>query len=242
MNSLNTILIISVLGPIIGSFIGVIKSPSKVLVYNMLSFSAGVMIAISFLELIPESLRLSSTWITVLGILIGSIIMLVIDKLIPHFHISNNPKGQKSNLSRTSTYLLVGIFLHNFPEGMAIGFGSISGVKSGLIIALAIAVHNIPEGICTSAPYYYCVKNRLRAFLVSSSTALPILLGFIFSHYLFQSISEQTIGLIGAITAGIMIHISAEELIPSSCCKLTNHTTIFSFTLGVIFVILLGLL
>lgn len=239
MNNLIIIVIISVLGPIIGSFIGVIKKPSEIFMYNMLSFSAGVMLAISFLELIPESIEFSSVNVCVIGIIIGSLVMYSIDKLIPHIHPELVEQEQGRNLKKTATYLLIGIFLHNFPEGMAIAIGTVSDSKISIAIALAIAIHNIPEGICTSAPYYLCTQNKLKSFLVSSSTALPIIVGFIFANFLFKNISLTFIGLIIGATAGLMIYICADELIPSSCNKTTNHSTIFSLIAGILFVVLL---
>ncbi|WP_432407885.1 ZIP family metal transporter [Wukongibacter sp. M2B1] len=242
MNAMTTIVGISVLGPVIGSLIGVIKKPSEAFMYNMLSFAAGVMLTISFLELIPESIEFSSIYICSLGIVIGSLIMYSIDKLIPHIHPELIKQEQGRNLQKTATYLIVGIFLHNFPEGMAIAIGTVSDSKISIAIALAIAIHNIPEGICTSAPYYHCTKNRLKSFLVSSTTALPILVGFIFANFLFKNISPTLIGLIIGATAGLMIYICADELIPTSCCKTTNHSTIFSLIAGILFVILLQLI
>ena len=164
------ILSISVLGPIIGSLIGVIKEPSKKFMFNMLSFAGGVMLAISFLELIPESIELSSAFISTVGIIFGAFLMYSLDKLIPHIHPELCEQEQGCKLKKTATYLIFGIFLHNLPEGMAIALGSVSGMKVGLVIALAIAIHNIPEGICTSAPYYHCTGKRLKSFLISSST------------------------------------------------------------------------
>lgn len=241
MNTLLTIVIISVLGPIIGSLLGVLKKPSSQFMYHMLSFAAGVMIAISFLELIPESIEYSSILICIIGIILGSALMLLLQKVIPHFHPELGNHGIKCNhLKKTSVFLLLGIFIHNFPEGLAIAVGSISNTKISLIIALAIAIHNIPEGICTSYPYYHCTGKRLKAFLLSSTTAIPILVGFLSGYYLFPYLSFSFIGLIVGITAGVMIYISADELIPCSCSKMTNHNTVFSFIVGVIFVLILG--
>jgi len=241
-SGLLVIVAISVLGPIIGSLIGVIKTPSKRFMFNMLAFAGGVMLAISFLELIPESIHLSSIWIAVAGIILGAGVMFGVDKAIPHIHPELCSQEQGRNLKRTATYLIIGIFLHNFPEGMAIAIGSVSGVKTGIIIALAIAVHNIPEGITTSAPYFHVTKKRLKSFLISSSTAIPILVGFLIANWLYNFISMQLVGLIIGATAGLMVYITADEIIPASCCKLSNHTTIFSLILGILFVVLLGLL
>lgn len=240
-NALLIIVAISVLGPIIGSLIGVLKKPSEKFMYNMLAFAGGVMLAISFLELIPESIHLSSVWIAIGGIIFGSILMFGVDRIIPHIHPELCQQEQGKKLKRTALYLIIGIFLHNFPEGMAIAIGAVSGVKVSIVIALAIAIHNIPEGICTSAPYFHITKKRLKSFLVSSSTAIPILVGFLVANQLYQYISNNLIGFIVGATAGLMIYITADEIIPS-CCKTTDHKTIFSLILGILFVILLGLL
>ncbi len=237
-----TILIISIAGPIIGSLIGVLKKPSMKFMYNLLSFAGGVMLAVSFLNLIPMSLRFSSVWIAVFGIIIGSCVMFCFDRLIPHIHPELCSQEQGCQIKRTAIYLLIGIFLHNFPEGMAIGIGMLSDIKESLIIALAIAIHDIPEGICTSAPYYYCTKKRLKSFLFSSSTILPTLVGFIISGFFFKYLPSNVLGLIMGATAGLMIYITADELIPASCSKTTDHTTIFSLILGIISVIIIGLL
>ncbi len=239
MDPLLTIVIVSVLGPVIGSAIGVLRKPSVNYISNMLSFAAGVMLAISFLELIPESIHLSSVIVCMLGVLFGSLVMYGLDRLIPHIHPELCNQEQGRNIKRTSTYLIMGIFLHNFPEGMAIAVGAVSDVKVSMAIALAISIHNIPEGICTSAPFYHVTGNRLKSFLVSSSTAIPIVAGYLLARHLFLNIPDQVIGAIIGATAGLMIYITADELIPSSCSG-TDHKTIFSLITGVMFVILLG--
>lgn len=242
MNTLLLIILISVIGPVIGSLLGVLKKPSAPFLFNMLSFAAGVMLAISFLELIPNSIQISSILVCIIGIIVGALVMYSLDRLIPHIHPSLYSQEQGCNLKRTANYLFLGIFLHNFPEGMAIAVGLTSNLKLSMIIALAIMIHDIPEGICTSAPYYYCTKKRLKSFLISASTAVPTVIGFFAMYYLYQYISMQWVGLFIAATAGLMIYISSDELIPSSCSKLTKHSTIFSLIAGVLLVILLRLL
>ena len=233
------IVIIAVAGPVVGSAIGILRMPTFGYICNMLCFAAGVMLTISFLELIPESLAISSTWISVLGVVLGALSMYALDKIIPHIHPRLCAQEQGCNLERTSVYLILGMFLHNLPEGMAIAIGSVTETKLSITIALAIAIHNIPEGICTSAPYYHSTGKRVQAFLLSASTAIPILLGFISARYIFQQVSTQVVGLLISSTAGLMIYITVDELIPHSCAG-ANHQTIFSLMLGVIFVMLLG--
>jgi len=240
MESYTTVVALSVLGPVVGSALGVLRDPTERLMYNLLSFSAGVMVAISFLQLIPESLRLASVPSCVAGLVGGALLMYGLDRLIPHIHPELCEQEQGSNLKKTATYLLLGIFLHNFPEGLAIAVGTIAPGKGALVIALAIAVQKIPEGICTSAPYYHITRKRGRSFLVSASTAIPILAGFYAGKELYRYLPLGLVGAITGSTAGIMIYISADELIPSSCNKLSNHSTIFSLIAGVVLVVLLG--
>lgn len=244
------ILTLSVLGPIIGSLIGVMKRPSEKFMFNMLAFAGGVMLSISFLQLIPESIRIVSVqnsqtygiMICIIGICIGALIMFLLDKLIPHIHPEMCVPEHGFKLKRTATFLILGIFLHNIPEGMAIALGEFSTEINVYAIALAIAIHNIPEGICTSAPYYHTSKKRLKSFLLSSSTAIPILIGFIIAFILYRQISDTVIGLITGATAGLMIYITADEIIPTSCSKEIDHKTIFSLMVGIVFVLVLELI
>lgn len=235
------IIIISAIGPIIGSALGVWRRPSSGYICNMLCFAAGVMLAISFLELIPESIHLSSRLGCMAGFLMGAFAMYGVDRLLPHIHPRLCSQEQGCNLERTSVYLMFGIFLHNFPEGMAIAIGAVTDISVSLTIALAIAVHDIPEGICTSAPYYLATNKRGRAFLLSSFTAIPTVLGYLIARYLFLDLSAHLVGIIVAATAGLMVYITADELIPHSCAG-TNHQTIFSLVAGVLFVMALGFL
>ncbi|MGE5473629.1 MAG: ZIP family metal transporter [Ignavibacteriales bacterium] len=240
MNPILIIVIISVIGPIIGSLIGVLKKPSETFIFNLLSFAAGAMLSISFLELIPESIKLSSVNGCIIGIVIGLVVCYCLDKFIPHIH-QDFSQEQGCSLEKTSVFLLLGMFIHHFPEGMAMGVGSISDIHMSFSIALAIAIHDIPEGISTSAPLFHCNGNRFKSFLFSSLTALPTLIGFAVSYFFFQNMPFQFLGVIIAATAGFMIYICTDELIPASSFKLSNHSTIFSFMSGVILVIFLGM-
>jgi ZIP family zinc transporter len=133
MNSAFFILMLSVLAPVLGSLVGVWKRPTDKFMYEMLSFAAGVMLGISFLELIPESIEFSSIWVCVIGIITGSVVMYGVDRLLPHIHPEVCSQESGGNLNKTAIYLIVGIGLHNLPEGMAIAVGSVAESKTGLI-------------------------------------------------------------------------------------------------------------
>jgi len=241
MDPLFYIVLLSVLGPLLGSAIGILRMPSFPYICGMLCFAAGVMLGISFLQLIPESTIMSSVGLCAGGVVFGSLVMYALDRLIPHLHPRLCAQEHGCNLERTSVYLILGMFLHNFPEGMAIAIGTVTDINTSLIIALAIAVHGIPEGICTSAPYYRSTGARMKAFLLSSSTAVPIVAGFFTAKYMFRDMSADVLGFIIAATAGLMIYITVDELIPSGCAG-TSHQTVFTLIAGIVFVILLGTL
>ena len=234
MSPIVIIVVISVLGPVIGSLIGIIKKPSDMFVYNMLSFSAGIMLSVSFLQLIPQSIKFSNIWMCIIGIIIGSFVMYIIDKLIPHIHPELCSQEHGRNLKKTAFYLVLGMFIHHLPEGMSMAVGSVSNFQFSLTIALAIAIHDIPEGITTASTYYHCTQNKLKSFLVSSVTTIPTLVGFAIATVLYKSISNDVIGLIISGTAGLMIYICGDELIPASACNSNDHSTIFSLIAGVL--------
>jgi len=240
MDPVILIIIIAFLGPIIGSGLGVLRKPSFRYVCAMLCFAAGVMLAISFLELIPEGMALASDGLVIVGLAVGALAMFGLDRLVPHLHPSLCSQEQGCNLQRASTFLILGIFLHNFPEGMAIASGEVSDVEASLAIALAIAIHNIPEGICTAASYFHATGSRMAAFLLSSTTALPIVIGYFLARQVFGAAAPEVTGFIIAATAGLMIYITVDELIPNSCAG-QDHRTIFTFVGGILFVMLLGM-
>jgi len=245
MKTVILLLIISVIGPILGAALGIIHYPSKRFMFNILAFAAGVMLAISFFNLIPQSILFSSTIIAVIGVALGAILMYIIDKLIPHIHPEMNLDKNKDkdfcNVNKSSKYINTALFIHNLPEGMVIALGTITNSIMGIIIAIAITVQKIPEGICTAAPTYYCNKKRFKSFLIACSTLIPLLVGFLIAYFLYQTLSQTIIGLIIGITAGFMIYISTDELIPASSKIVTNQSTIISLIIGVLFVLILNI-
>ena len=234
------IVALATIGPIIGSGIGVLKRPSTTYIHNMLYFAAGIMLAISFLNLIPESIRLGNSLSCVAGLSFGAMAMAALDRLFPHVHDCAACAEDECHLGHTANFLILAIFLHNFPEGMAIAIGAATNVGDSVVIALAIAIHNIPEGICTSAPHYYTYGNRLKSFCMSSLSALPIVVGYIAARYLFVQISPHLMSLLVGSTAGLMIYIAADELMPAARNN-SGGQNVFFFIFGIIAVMLLEL-
>lgn len=203
------------------------KNTHKIIL-SSLAFAAGVMIMVSLTDLIPESLKLLKlyfypfpSWIIMfIFIVIGILISMAIDKYLP----SNNDK-----LYKVGIISMLAIVLHNIPEGIATFMATTSDINLGISLTLAIAFHNIPEGISISIPIYYATKSKFKAFnytLVSAlSEPFGALLAFIF---LQRFMNNFILGILFAMIAGIMIHISIYELIPTSF-KYKNHKLTFTF-------------
>lgn len=229
-------------GPVIGSAIGVWRRPTSSAIHNILYFAAGIMVAISFLDLIPESLHLGSALTCVAGLAIGAAAMFALDRVFPHIHDCAVCGEDECQLGRTAKFLILAIFLHNFPEGMAIAVGAATNIGNSVVIAAAIAIHNIPEGICTSAPYYYASGKRLKSFIMSSVSALPIIAGFLVVRYWLRDIHPSAMSVLIGATAGLMIYIAADQLMPAAQNGKGSRLTMFFFMFGIMGVILLELI
>jgi ZIP family zinc transporter len=226
----------------IGSAIGYfIKKPKMIYLSFSLGFSAGVMIYISFVELLPKAVEGSGKISGLVAFFMGIIFIGLIDMVIPEeknpHHYKELPQGAKVKfdkaLMRTGVFTAVAIGIHNFPEGLATFGAALSNTKLGVIIALAIAIHNIPEGISVSVPIFYATGDRKKAFIYSflSGVAEPIgaVIGFLI---LLPFLSESLLVLLLAFVAGIMVYISLDELLPMAHEYGHSHTVIIGIVLG----------
>ena len=233
---------------------------SKTNNYKFLSigmgFSAGVMIYISFVEILVKSQEAftplygeiygESLAVTIFfaGIALAAFIDKVIpDDVNPHelksqSELSELKKDASPHLStqalkRTGIFTAIAIGIHNFPEGFATFISSLDSLALGIPIALAIAIHNIPEGMAVSLPIYHATGDKKKAFYYAfwSGLAEPIgaLIGF---FILLPLMGELTLGITFAMVAGIMIYISFDELLPAARIYGNAHTTILGIALG----------
>jgi ZIP family zinc transporter len=210
---------------------------------SSLGFSAGVMIYVSFLEIIPKGLvalnqnfsSSDSEWIAIAGFFIGILFILLIDQLIPH---EQNPheikeKNQNSSLMRMGLFSAFAIALHNFPEGMATFYAALEDVRLGIGITVAIALHNIPEGIAIALPIYQATKNRVKAFNLALLSGLAEPIGALIGFLIFSSILPTSVfGVIFPFVAGIMVYISLDELLPTSEKYGHHHLSILGLIVG----------
>lgn len=228
----------------IGSAIAyLMKKPKMVYLSLSLGFSAGVMIYISFVELLPVSFTSIGQFWGVVAFFIGIIIVGIIDMFIPektnphHFTeiIENIDPKSNTKLMRTGVLTAIAIAIHNFPEGLATFGTSITNINLGLMIAIAIAIHNIPEGISVSMPIYYATNNKNKAFIYSFLSGLAEPLGAIIGFLILMPfLSETLLSSLLAFVAGIMVYISIDELLPMAHQYGHNHIVIFGFVLGML--------
>lgn len=217
-----------------------------------LGFSAGVMIYVSFVEIIPKAnASLSAIFgehrgylFTTLGFFGGIAVIGLIDLLIP----SNlNPHeirqdvsdldhpGMDSHLLRMGVFTALAIGIHNFPEGLATFLAALEDPNLGISIAIAIAIHNIPEGIAIAVPMYYATKSQTKALGFTLIAGISEPLGAIVGYSVLLGIfSEATFGVVFSAVAGVMVYVSLDELLPAAEKYGEHHIAILGVTLGMV--------
>lgn len=217
-----------------------------------LGFSAGVMIYVSFAEILPEAKEsltaslgvLNGAIVTVAAFFGGMLLIGLIDRLIPK---KDNPHEVKmvedctekptvnKKLMRSGLLTALAIAIHNFPEGLATFIVALEDLTIAIPIVFAIALHNIPEGIAVSVPVYYATGSKKKAFVYSFlsglSEPLGALIGFLI---LMPFMSEVLFGILFAAVAGIMVFISLDELLPSAREYGEHHLSIYGLVAGMV--------
>lgn len=221
----------------IGSLIGLaVRQPGKHFMGFTLGFSAGVMILVSFVELLQGSIAAIGFLQAHVGFFLGMAGIFLIDTLVPHEYIGQQDYHEGTSLAhlqRTGLLVALGIGVHNFPEGMATFVGTLSNVKLGVAIAVAIAIHNIPEGLAVAVPIYAATQSRRKAFVWSllSGVSEPVGAGLA-ALVLMPFLSPAVLGWVLAAVAGIMVSIAVDELIPAAKAFGSHHTPITGFIVG----------
>ena len=238
----------------IGSLIGFMsKQFNPRFLTIALGFSAGVMIYVSMIEIFVkarDSLAVSfgdkmCYVLTVVSFFAGIALIALIDKLVPAYEnphemnveqkIEDSTDEQKRKLMRMGMFSALAIGIHNFPEGLATFMSGLTDPTLGVSIAVAIAIHNIPEGLAVSAPIFYATKSRKKAFVYSFLSGLAEPVGALIGYFVLRSIfNEATFGVIFASVAGIMVYISLDELLPTAEEYGEHHLAIGGLIIGML--------
>ena len=222
----------------LGSLLGIfVRKPGPRFMTLTLGFSGGVMILVSFVELLQGGIDAIGFGPAHLAFFGGILAMFLIDALIPHDYMGEHhhteEEKRQGQLLKTGLFVALGIGIHNFPEGMAAFAGALEDPALGIAIAVAIAIHNIPEGLAVSAPVYAATGSRGKAFLWSflSGVAEPIGAGLA-ALVLMPFLSEMVLGFVLASVAGIMVFISLDELVPVARSFGEEHLSIVGIVAG----------
>ena len=195
-------------GTTLGGIIGVvIKKHSNKFLSFILAFASGLMMSVICFDLLPEALGISNIVNVVIGTIIGIVSMIFCDILVEKkFSVNSKTKGMENNLLKTGIIVSIGLAIHNFPEGLAIGSGFEASLKLGLSLAIAICLHDIPEGISMAVP----MKNG--GMKISKVIFYVILSGITtgigaFFGAIIGSISQVIISICLSFAAGAMLYI-----------------------------------
>ncbi len=225
-------------GQTIGALVGLVGNPRQKVLLGSLAYAAAMMISLSLFEIVPASLEYTTRPVVMLSFFVGIVVMLGVDKILPHINPQLMQK-EKPSVHKSVFMLVIGIALHNIPEGLAIGIGFEINPVTGIVIAGGIAMQDLPENIATIIPLYALTKKRVKSFLIMFTTVLFEFAGFIIGFYALKGTSEEFLGVALAAAAGFMTYISVEELLPASDIKNNPKPATIGFVLGTISVLLL---
>jgi len=272
--------LIAGLGTGLGGLIAVIRKPGRRSFGLLMGITAGVMITLSFMELVNEAWELKGFWTATIGFSAGAVFMFLIDFFIPHIrfgereaidgdtsceeetifsphysqlsphshpHFMRHRHGQRRNrnkivdpqLFKTGILLAVGITIHNIPEGVAVGAGYMYAPEFGIFIAMAIMLHNIPEGIATALPLCKSGVCRWDSFRVSLFSGLVEPVGAL-AAAIFLNVFQGMLAFALAFAGGVMMFITLDELIPAAREHGHQHFTAIGIILGAVFVFILS--
>lgn len=215
-----------------------LKNKNKIIA-SSLSFASGVMLCVSIIDLIPESMEMLKKYYTG-SVLIIIILLFIISGIITSSLIDKYlPTTNYESLYRVGIISMLAIILHNIPEGIATFISTTKDTSLGISLATSIALHNIPEGISIAIPIYYSTKSKTKACWLTFVSALSEPLGAILTYlFLLPFVNDIILGLLFSFIAGIMLQISLTELLPESLSyNYKNNTKIF-FLIGILFMLL----
>lgn len=232
-----------------------IKDENKKFLSFSLSFSAGIMIYISFMEILPEGMHLieetangnKGKIIALAAFFGGMIFTALLEKLVHSMggdhhhdldseemdHTHRHDELDKRHMEKLGIMTAISVGIHNLPEGLAIFTTGLKDITIAIPLAIAVILHNIPLSIAISVPIYYATKSRKKAFLYASLVGLCQPLGAIVGYALFSSFfSDMLFGILFSIISGIMVFVSLDELLPTSQQYEDHHFSVYGTILG----------
>jgi ZIP family zinc transporter len=260
---------IASLGTGLGGLLVIIHKPGNRSYSFLMGLTSGVMISLSFLELVNKAWEYKGLWTAMIGFGAGAFFMYVIDILVPHIRfgeVENPGEGMQKDLEgtppsrgfrhrfghihmpvrnidfklfRTGLLLAIGITIHNLPEGFAVGSGYMDSPKFGILIAAAIMLHNIPEGMATALPMYESGVSRWSSFRIALISGFAEPIGAVLAAGLLN-VFRGLVPFSLAFAGGVMMFITLDELVPAARQGGHQHHTALGIILGSLAVFLLA--
>lgn len=227
------------LGTGIGGLVVLVRKPGEKLFVFLIGLAAGLMIMLSFMELLYDSLLIAGLFPAAVGFIAGTLVLFFLDSLLPHKHAVTEKGVIAAKMLRNGTLIAIGISLHNLPEGIAVASGYFYAPEIGLIITIGIALHNIPEGIAIALPIRISGASRWAAFRIALLSGLIEPVGAVIAVVFLTTLPELTPFAL-SFAAGVMVFITMDELIPIAHEHGHEHFTSFGLIMG--FILTLGLL
>jgi ZIP family zinc transporter len=232
------------------------KTTNKSFFAIAMGFSAGVMVYLSFVEILPKSTQyisettspVQASAVAAIAMVAGMIVMAIIDALVPsganpHENTEIELLGTDQERSearankillRTGVFVALAIAIHNFPEGLATFLLVLDDPEIGIALAIAVALHNIPEGIAVSVPVYYATKSKAKAFRLSFLSGLAEPAGAVIGYLLLaQFLDHFVLGILFAMVAGVMVFLAIDTLLPTARNSARGHLSVYGFIAGV---------
>lgn len=235
----------------IGSLISFfVKEANKKFLALSLSFSAGIMVYVSFMAILPEGMDLiegsvgheKGHMLSLGAFFSGMILVAIIEKLVhlldgdhgDHGHSGHHHMNTEvDHLNKLGLVSAIAIAVHNLPEGLAIFTAGLNDIMLAVPIALAVVMHNIPLGMAISIPIYYSTKSRKKAMIYTILVGLCQPLGAILGYVLlYKFFSDTLFGILFSVIAGIMVFVAVDELLPTSQRYEDHHISVYGFIFG----------
>lgn len=243
----------------IGSAIAFLsKTTNKAFFALSMGFSAGVMIYLSFAEILPKATyyigielgEIQGAAIAAGALVAGMVLMALIDAVVPSGanphentrvelmqpgEVDSQGLGpEQRRLLKTGVFVALAIAIHNFPEGLATFLLVLDDPKVGIAMAIAVAMHNIPEGIAVSVPVYYATKNKIKAFRLSFLSGLAEPAGAVIGYLILAPfLTDFLLGVIFAMVGGVMIFLAIDTLLPTAKNSARGHLTVYGVIIGI---------
>lgn len=212
------------------------RSDRKIPAITM-GISGGLVLAIVFFDMAPESVEMAGWGAAVIGAAIGAVFACLMHLLLPHMHVRHDhtcraKQPKNPTIATMGILLCMGVAIHNFPEGLAMGSGLAGMPEFGIGLAVLLLVHNIPEGLALAMPFRISGYKNGRILLLAIAAGLPMMIGAVLGAWLGSGISPQMIGAIIAFGAGAMLFVMLREVIPGCIRMNRSAVTWIAMILG----------